>query len=73
VCVCVFLLIYPPATLHYITLHSTLHHTTPQGKFEAALAVAQTQVDDGAQVMDVNMDDALIDGKKAMVRYGVWW
>jgi cobalamin-dependent methionine synthase I len=55
-------------TLRYTTPLHTLHYTTLQGKFEAALAVAQTQVDDGAQVMDVNMDDALIDGKKAMVR-----
>lgn len=39
------------------------------GKFEEALAVARQQVENGAQIIDVNMDDGLIDGEAAMVRF----
>lgn len=38
-------------------------------KFEEALAVARQQVDNGAQVIDVNMDDAMLDAEKSMVRF----
>ncbi|MBT8263467.1 MAG: methionine synthase [Bacteroidia bacterium] len=38
-------------------------------QFEEALAVARHQVEGGAQIIDVNMDDGLIDGKKAMVKF----
>lgn len=38
-------------------------------KFDEALAIARHQVDGGAQIIDVNMDDGLIDGKKAMVQF----
>jgi 5-methyltetrahydrofolate--homocysteine methyltransferase len=38
-------------------------------KFEEALSVARDQVQNGAQIIDINMDDGLIDGKKAMVRF----
>ncbi|HSB91833.1 MAG TPA: methionine synthase, partial [Flavitalea sp.] len=34
--------------------------------YEEALSVARQQVESGAQVLDVNMDDALLDGEKAM-------
>jgi 5-methyltetrahydrofolate--homocysteine methyltransferase len=37
--------------------------------FEAALAIARQQVEGGAQIIDINMDDGLIDGKEAMVRF----
>jgi len=37
-----------------------------EGKYEEALSVARQQVENGAQVLDVNMDDALLDGEKAM-------
>ncbi|MCM4159901.1 methionine synthase [Antarcticibacterium sp. W02-3] len=40
-----------------------------EGKFEEALDVARDQVDGGAQIIDVNMDDGLIDGKEAMVKF----
>jgi 5-methyltetrahydrofolate--homocysteine methyltransferase len=40
-----------------------------EGKFEAALAIARQQVEGGAQIIDINMDDGLIDGKVAMVRF----
>lgn len=38
-------------------------------KFEEALAVARDQVEGGAQIIDINMDDGLIDGKEAMVKF----
>ncbi len=37
--------------------------------FEAALAVAREQVDNGAQIIDVNMDEAMIDSEAAMTRF----
>jgi 5-methyltetrahydrofolate--homocysteine methyltransferase len=40
-----------------------------ENKFEEALSVARQQVESGAQVLDVNMDDALLDGVKAMKDY----
>jgi 5-methyltetrahydrofolate--homocysteine methyltransferase len=39
------------------------------GQFEQALAVARQQVENGAQVVDVNMDEAMLDSKAAMVRF----
>lgn len=39
------------------------------GEFEAALAVARQQVENGAQIIDVNMDEAMLDSKAAMVRF----
>ena len=38
-------------------------------KFEEALSVARDQVEGGAQIIDINMDDGLIDGKEAMVKF----
>ncbi|MBD0852275.1 methionine synthase [Maribacter arenosus] len=38
-------------------------------KFEEALDVARHQVEGGAQIIDINMDDGLIDGKEAMVTF----
>ncbi len=39
------------------------------GDYAAALDVARDQVANGAQVIDINMDEGLIDSKKAMVEY----
>ncbi|MEO6813344.1 MAG: methionine synthase [Ginsengibacter sp.] len=39
------------------------------GNFEEALSVARHQVEGGAQVLDVNMDDALLDSEKAMTTF----
>src|SRR4051794_37804980 len=39
------------------------------GQFEEALGVARQQVENGAQVIDVNMDEAMLDSKAAMVRF----
>ncbi len=38
-------------------------------KYEEALSVARQQVENGAQVLDVNMDDALLDGVQAMTTF----
>jgi 5-methyltetrahydrofolate--homocysteine methyltransferase len=40
-----------------------------ENKYEEALSVARQQVESGAQILDVNMDDALLDGEKAMQTY----
>jgi len=40
-----------------------------ENKYEEALSVARQQVENGAQVLDVNMDDALLDGVLAMTTY----
>ena len=37
--------------------------------YEAALDVARDQVEGGAQIIDVNMDEGMIDGKEAMVKF----
>ncbi|MCH7566239.1 MAG: methionine synthase [Nitrospirae bacterium] len=39
------------------------------GEYEAAIAIARQQVDGGAQIIDVNMDEALLDSQAAMVRF----
>src|SRR5471032_1919551 len=38
-------------------------------QFDEALAVARQQVENGAQIIDVNMDEAMLDSKAAMVRF----
>ena len=38
-------------------------------KYEEALAVAREQVENGAQVIDVNLDDAMLDAEKEMVTF----
>ena len=38
-------------------------------KYEEALSVARQQVESGAQIIDVNMDDALLEGVKAMTTF----
>ena len=38
-------------------------------KYDEALSVARQQVDAGAQILDINMDDALLDAKREMTRY----
>lgn len=38
-------------------------------QFDEALDIARHQVDGGAQIIDINFDDGLIDGKEAMVRF----
>jgi 5-methyltetrahydrofolate--homocysteine methyltransferase len=40
-----------------------------ENNYEEALSVARQQVENGAQVLDVNMDDALLDGVAAMTKF----
>ena len=40
-----------------------------EGEYEKALDVARQQVESGAQIIDINMDEAMLDSKAAMVRY----
>ena len=40
-----------------------------EGDYTAALAVARQQVEAGAQVLDINMDEGLLDSKQAMITY----
>ncbi|MCI0437498.1 MAG: methionine synthase, partial [Chloroflexi bacterium] len=39
------------------------------GNYEQALAIAKQQVEDGAQIIDVNMDEGLLDSEAAMSRF----
>jgi len=38
-------------------------------RYEEALSIARQQVNDGAQILDINMDDALLDAKEEMVTF----
>ena len=38
-------------------------------RFEEALSVARQQVENGAQIIDISMDEAMLDAQKAMVRF----
>jgi 5-methyltetrahydrofolate--homocysteine methyltransferase len=40
-----------------------------ENRFDEAVAVARQQVESGAQVLDVNMDEGMLDSEKAMVEY----
>jgi len=40
-----------------------------EDKYDEALTIARHQVEGGAQIIDVNMDDGLIDGVQAMVKF----
>ncbi len=40
-----------------------------EGDFETALEVAKQQVENGAQIIDINMDEGMLESKEAMVRF----
>lgn len=40
-----------------------------EGDYDAALAIARKQVEDGAQIIDINMDDGMLDATKEMVTF----
>ncbi len=40
-----------------------------EGDFETALEVAKDQVENGAQIIDINMDEGMLESKEAMVRF----
>jgi 5-methyltetrahydrofolate--homocysteine methyltransferase len=39
------------------------------GQYEEALAIAKQQVENGAQIIDINMDEGMLDSEKAMVHF----
>ncbi len=40
-----------------------------EGDYDTALGICREQVENGAQIIDINMDEAMLDGKKAMVTF----
>ncbi|HEX8546448.1 MAG TPA: dihydropteroate synthase, partial [Cytophagaceae bacterium] len=40
-----------------------------EGNFEEAIEVAREQVQGGAQIIDINMDEGMLDGEEAMVKF----
>ena len=40
-----------------------------ENKYEDALSVAKEQVENGAQILDINMDEGLINSEEAMTKY----
>ena len=40
-----------------------------EGQFEDALSVARNQVEGGAQIIDINMDEGMLDGAECMVKF----
>lgn len=40
-----------------------------EGNYDEALSVAKEQVEGGAQIIDINMDEGMIDGEEAMVKF----
>ena len=52
-----------------ITGSAKFRNLIKDGDYDAALAVAQQQVENGAQVIDINMDEGMIDGVAAMDRF----
>ncbi|MCG9894938.1 MAG: homocysteine S-methyltransferase family protein, partial [Fimbriimonadaceae bacterium] len=40
-----------------------------EGRLDQAVEVARTQVESGAQILDINMDEGLLDGERAMIDY----
>lgn len=40
-----------------------------EGDFDAAVAIARDQVDNGAQIIDINMDEGMLESEEAMVHY----
>ncbi|MDP9116851.1 MAG: methionine synthase [Actinomycetota bacterium] len=52
-----------------ITGSAKFRNLIRDGDYDAALAVARQQVENGAQVIDINMDEGMIDGVAAMDRF----
>ena len=40
-----------------------------ENKYEEAVEIARDQVEGGAQILDVNLDEGMIDGKEAMIKF----
>ena len=52
-----------------VTGSKTFARLVLAGDYQEALAVARQQVDNGAQIIDINMDEAMLDSQKAMVTF----
>ena len=52
-----------------ITGSARFRNLIKDGDYDAALSVARQQVENGAQVIDINMDEGMIDGVAAMDRF----
>ncbi len=52
-----------------VTGSARFRRLVEEGDFEAGLEVARQQVENGAQLIDVNMDEGLLDSEAAMVRF----
>jgi len=52
-----------------VTGSATFARLILEEDYEEALAVARQQVENGAQIIDVNMDEGMLDSKAAMVRF----
>src|SRR5690606_21201863 len=52
-----------------VTGSSAFRKLIMAGDFEEAVRVARQQVENGAQMIDVNFDDGMLDGEAAMVRF----
>ncbi|SMN13447.1 5-methyltetrahydrofolate--homocysteine methyltransferase [Bathymodiolus heckerae thiotrophic gill symbiont] len=52
-----------------VTGSAKFKHLILNEEFEEALDVCRTQVEEGAQVVDINMDEGMLDGKASMVRF----
>ena len=58
---------------NWVGIRHNAHHTFARlilaGNFSEALSVARQQVENGAQVIDINMDEAMLDSKAAMTTF----
>ena len=52
-----------------VTGSAKFRNLIKDGDFDAALEVAREQVENGAQIIDINMDEGMLDSKAAMVRF----
>jgi 5-methyltetrahydrofolate--homocysteine methyltransferase len=52
-----------------VTGSAVFRRLITNGEFDEALTVARQQVDNGAQIIDINMDEGLLDSKQAMVTF----
>ena len=51
------------------TPYLKINQRKKENKYEEALSVATEQVKNGAQIIDINMDEGLIDSEKAMIKF----
>ena len=52
-----------------VTGSATFRKLITEGDFDTALDIARQQVENGAQIIDINMDEGMLDSEAAMVRF----